>query len=152
MSASRVLVGRQPRCYRTVYLTAVGLRAWFELFVAIVALVVTLWYTLLPRSRQTLCTFLPSPFSIQCIFLAMPCSAAYFRTSSVIFMLQKCGPDAEQKCAVFAPSCGKVSSWNSLAVMGSSERLNWSSHLNSNLAFESALSRYCAPGCPFAKS
>ncbi len=22
----------------------------------------------------------------------MPCSAAYFRTSSVIFMLQKCGP------------------------------------------------------------
>lgn len=34
---------------------------------------------------------------------AMPISAAYFRTSSVIFMLQKCGPHIEQKCAVFAP-------------------------------------------------
>ena len=43
-------------------------------------------------------------------FVDMPCSAAYFRTSSVIFMEQKCGPHMLQKCAVFAPSCGRVSS------------------------------------------
>src|SRR5207247_502867 len=54
----------------------------------------------------------------------IPCSAANFRTSSVIFMLQKCGPHMEQKCAVLAPSCGNVSSWNSRAVSGSSERLS----------------------------
>ena len=55
---------------------------------------------------------------------AMPCSAAYLRTSSVIFIEQKCGPHMEQKCAVFAPSCGRVSSWNSRAVTGSRLRLN----------------------------
>ena len=38
---------------------------------------------------------------------AMPCSAAYLRTSSVIFIEQKCGPHMEQKCAVLAPSCGQ---------------------------------------------
>ena len=43
----------------------------------------------------------------------MPCSAAYFRTSSIIFMLQKCGPYTEQKCAVSAPSRGRISSRNS---------------------------------------
>ena len=37
----------------------------------------------------------------------MPCSAAYLRTSSVIFIEQKCGPHMEQKCAVLAPSCGQ---------------------------------------------
>lgn len=41
---------------------------------------------------------------------ARPCSAANFLTSSVIFMEQKCGLHMEQKCAVFAPSWGKVSS------------------------------------------
>ena len=58
----------------------------------------------------------------------------------------------EQKWAVFAPSCGRVSSWNSRAVTGSSERLNWSSQRNSKRALLSALSRYCAPGWPFARS
>jgi len=42
----------------------------------------------------------------------------HFRTSSVIFMEQKCGPHIEQKCADFGPSCGKVSSWSSRAVSG----------------------------------
>ncbi len=32
----------------------------------------------------------------------------------------------EQKCAVLAGSCGSVESWYSLAVTGSSDRLNWS--------------------------
>ena len=41
---------------------------------------------------------------------------------------------------------------HSLAVTGSRDRLNWSSHRNSNRALERALSRYCAPGWPFAKS
>src|SRR5258708_6240765 len=48
----------------------------------------------------------------------MPCSAAYLRTSSVIFIEQKCGPHMEQKWAVLAPSCGRVSSWNSRAGTG----------------------------------
>src|SRR5438874_857115 len=81
----------------------------------------------------------------------MPCSAAYLRTSSVMRIEQKCGPHMEQKCAVLAPSCGRVSSWNSRAVTGSRLRLNWSSHLNSNRALERALSRYCAPGRPLAR-
>ena len=38
----------------------------------------------------------------------------------MIFIEQKCGPHMEQKCAVLAPSCGRVSSWNSRAVSGSS--------------------------------
>jgi hypothetical protein len=29
----------------------------------------------------------------------------------VIFIEQNFGPHIEQKCAVFAPSCGSVSSW-----------------------------------------
>ena len=29
----------------------------------------------------------------------------------------------EQKCAVFAPSAGRVSSWNSRAVSGSSDKI-----------------------------
>jgi len=41
----------------------------------------------------------------------------------VIFIEQKCGPHMEQKWASFAPSAGRVSSWNSRAVSGSSERL-----------------------------
>jgi len=49
----------------------------------------------------------------------------------VIFIEQKCGPHIEQKWAIFAPSAGSVSSWNSRAVSGSSERLNWSSQLAS---------------------
>src|SRR2546427_7383415 len=61
-------------------------------------------------------------------------SSAYLRTSSVIFIEQKCGPHIEQKCDVFAASCGRVSSWNDLAVSGSSERLNWSSQRNSKRA------------------
>ena len=60
-------------------------------------------------------TFLLFPFSTL-LSRRLPCSAAYFRTSSIIFMLQKCGPHMEQKCAVFA--CGNVSSWNSRAVSG----------------------------------
>src|SRR5947208_14266745 len=45
-------------------------------------------------------TFLLFPFSTL-LSRRLPCSAAYFRTSSIIFMLQKCGPPMEQKCAVF---------------------------------------------------
>src|SRR5205823_2296457 len=59
-------------------------------------------------------TFLLFPFST--LPRRLPCSAAYFRTSSMIFMLQKWGPHMEQKCAVFA--YGNVSSWNSRAVLG----------------------------------
>src|SRR3989449_508076 len=79
-------------------------------------------------------------------------SSAYLRTSSVIFIEQKCGPHMEQKCDVFAASWGSVSSWKALAVSGSSERLNWSSQRNSNRAFDSTLSRACAPGWPLAGS
>ena len=82
----------------------------------------------------------------------IPSSAAYLRTSSVIFMLQKCGPHMLQKWAVLAPSAGNVSSWYSRAVSGSRLRLNWSSQRNSNRALLSALSRSCAPGWPFARS
>lgn len=39
-----------------------------------------------------------------------PFSSAYFRTSAVIFIEQNVGPHIEQKCAVFAPSAGSVSS------------------------------------------
>src|SRR2546426_7853274 len=60
-------------------------------------------------------------------------SSAYFRTSSVIFIEQKCGPHIEQKCDVFAASCGRVSSWNDLAVSESSERLNRSEEHTSEL-------------------
>src|SRR5712691_6777717 len=45
-----------------------------------------------------------------------------------------------------APSAGSVSSWNSRAVSGSSERLNWSSQRNSKRAFESASSHSRARG------
>ena len=43
---------------------------------------------------------------------------AYSRTSWLIFMEQKCGPHIEQKCAVFAASAGRVSSWKSRAEVG----------------------------------
>src|SRR5712692_3927781 len=79
-------------------------------------------------------------------------SSAYLRTSSVIFIEQKCGPHIEQKCDVFAESCGRVSSWNDLAVSESSERLNWSSQRNSKRAFDNALSRACVPGWPLDRS
>ena len=46
----------------------------------------------------------------------------------------------EQKWETLAALSGKVSSWKSFAVSGSSERLNWSSQRNSKRAFESALS------------
>src|SRR6266581_4521485 len=46
-----------------------------------------------------------SPSSIASASVS-PCSAANFRTSSVIFMEQKCGPHMEQKYAVLAPSAG----------------------------------------------
>ena len=72
---------------------------------------------------------------------AIPCAAAYARTSSVIFIEQKCGPHIEQKCASLAPSCGSVSSWNCFALSGSRPRLNWSSQRNSKRALETALSR-----------
>ncbi|CSD05160.1 Uncharacterised protein [Vibrio cholerae] len=62
------------------------------------------------------------------------------------------GPHIEQKCATLPDSCGRVSSWKARAVTGSSARLNWSSQRNSKRAFDNALSRICAPGCPFAKS
>src|SRR5438552_15563203 len=60
-------------------------------------------------------TFLLFPFSTL-LSRRLSCSAAYFRTSSIIFMLQKCGPHMEQKCAVFA--CGNVSSWEFASGFG----------------------------------
>src|SRR5207247_9489065 len=81
-----------------------------------------------------------------------PLSSAYARLSAVIRIEQNFGPHIEQKCAVFAGSAGSVSSWNDRAVSGSSERLNWSSQRNSNLAFDNASSQPCAPGCPLARS
>lgn len=65
-----------------------------------------------------------------------PCSLAYSRTSSVIFMEQNLGPHMEQKCAVLPPSAGSVSSWYDRAVGGSRARLNWSFHLNSKRALD----------------
>lgn len=70
----------------------------------------------------------------------------------LIFIEQNLGPHIEQKCAVFAGSAYRVSSWNSRAVSGSRARLNWSSQRNSNRASESASSQSCAPGCPLARS
>jgi hypothetical protein len=90
-------------------------------------------------------------FSFERFLLGDALLAAYLRTSSVIFIEQKCGPHMEQKCADFAPSCGSVSSWNERAFSGSRPRLNWSSQRNSKRALLSALSRYCAPG-PLARS
>src|ERR1700686_2267837 len=60
-------------------------------------------------------------------FSAMPdwAPSPYFaRISSVIFIEQNFGPHMEQKWAVLAPSCGRVSSWNSRARSGSRLRLN----------------------------
>src|SRR5438034_11788921 len=77
-------------------------------------------------------TFLLFPFSTL-LSRRLPCFAAYFRTSSIIFMLQKCGPHMEQKCAVFA--CGNVSSWNSRAVSGLATALAGCSCKTSGLLF-----------------
>src|SRR5712691_7349107 len=52
----------------------------------------------------------------------------------------------EQKWASLAPSAGRVSSWNSRAGSGSSERLNWSSQRNSKRALLSASSHSRARG------
>ena len=41
-------------------------------------------------------------------------------------MEQNLGPHMEQKWAVLAGSWGRVASWYSRAVTGSSDRLNWS--------------------------
>ena len=46
------------------------------------------------------------------------------RTSWVIFIEQKAGPHIEQKCALLAASAGRVSSWKSRAVVGSSDSSN----------------------------
>src|SRR5712691_3369091 len=61
-------------------------------------------------------------------------------------MEQKWGPHIEQKWASLAPSAGRVSSWNSRAVSGSSERLNWSAQRNSKRALLSASSHSRARG------
>mmetsp|Transcript_5175 Transcript_5175/g.8047 ORF Transcript_5175/g.8047 Transcript_5175/m.8047 type:complete len:200 (-) Transcript_5175:1555-2154(-) len=81
-----------------------------------------------------------------------PFSAAYCRTSSVIFIEQNLGPHMEQKCALLPASVGMVSSWYARAVIGSSARLNWSSHRNSKRALESVSSHFCEPGCSLARS
>ncbi len=69
------------------------------------------------------------------------CFAAKSRTSCVIFIEQNFGPHIEQKCAVLAPSAGRVWSWYCSAVSGSSDRLNWSRQRNSKRARLSASSR-----------
>ncbi len=48
------------------------------------------------------------------------------RRGALTCMEQNLGPHMEQKWAVLAGSCGRVASWNSRAVTGSSDRLNWS--------------------------
>src|SRR6185312_722161 len=73
-------------------------------------------------------------------------------TSWVIFIEQNLGPHIEQKCAVLAPSAGRVWSWYCSAVSGSSDRLNWSRQRNSNRARLSASSCNRAAGWPFARS
>ena len=60
---------------------------------------------------------------------ATPFFAAYSRTSCVIFIEQNFGPHIEQKCATLLESFGKVSSWNSRAVSGSSPRSVSYTHL-----------------------
>jgi hypothetical protein len=50
------------------------------------------------------------------------------------------GPHMLQKCAIWAPSAGSVSSWYASAVTGSSARLNWSRQRNSKRALLSVLS------------
>ena len=49
-------------------------------------------------------------------------------------------------------TCGSVASWNCRARMGSSARLNWSSHRNSNRASDSSSSRAAAVEQPLARS
>src|SRR4249919_1501370 len=51
------------------------------------------------------------------------CSRANSRTSWLIFIEQNLGPHMLQKCAVLAPSAGRVWSWKASAVSGSSDRL-----------------------------
>ena len=70
----------------------------------------------------------------------------------VIFIEQNLGPHMLQKCAVLLLSFGRVSSWKSRAVSGSSPRLNWSSQRNSKRALLIASSRARAAGWPFATS
>jgi tetratricopeptide (TPR) repeat protein len=72
--------------------------------------------------------------------------------SCVIFIEQNFGPHMEQKCAIFAPSAGSVSSWYASAVTGSSDRLNWSRQRNSKRALLRASSHCCARGWPLARS
>ncbi|CKT20526.1 Uncharacterised protein [Mycobacterium tuberculosis] len=84
--------------------------------------------------------------------VSSPCSAAYSRTSWVMRMEQNFGPHIEQKCAVLAGSAGRVSSWNSRAVSGSSDSANWSFQRNSKRAVLKASSRSWARGWPLAKS
>ena len=67
-------------------------------------------------------------------------------------MEQNCGPHIEQKWATLAPSAGSVSSWNSRAVSGSSERLNWSSQRNSKRALRQRVVPRLRPGWPLARS
>src|SRR5687767_15246791 len=62
------------------------------------------------------------------------CFAANSLTSWVIFIEQNLGPHIEQKCAVLAPSAGRVWSWYCSAVSGSRLRLNWSRQRNSKRA------------------
>ena len=43
----------------------------------------------------------------------------FFADVWLMAMEQNFGPHIEQKCAIFAGSAGKVSSWNAMAVSGS---------------------------------
>lgn len=43
----------------------------------------------------------------------------FLRMFWLMAMEQNFGPHIEQKCAIFAGSAGKVSSWNAMAVSGS---------------------------------
>src|SRR4051794_32294434 len=88
------------------------------------------------------CTYSSAPASTNSDDFWARCS----RTSSEIFIEQNFGPHIEQKWATLAPSAGRVSSWKSLAVSGSSDRWNWSLQRNSNRAFDRASSRFWAPG------
>ena len=80
------------------------------------------WYRWPPCSRKR--------SLISCMPAAMVCASAtsfsyasalpnFLRMFWLMAMEQNFGPHIEQKCAIFAGSAGKVSSWNAMAVSGS---------------------------------
>jgi len=91
------------------------------------------------------------PF-LQSLFLGNALFGSVFADVSVIFIEQKCGPHMEQKCAVLAPSCGRVSSWNSRAVTGSRLKVELVFPAEFERALLSACHGIARRGWPLARS